>query len=322
VVITTAIVAPFAAGYFGPHPEYLTHRLIHIPVLYLTAIVVVSVVAGHGIYQLLRDRFLQARTIEEQSQALAADNAVLEDEVQEKLEEVEHLSARIESVHFEARTDLARALHDDLGQLIVGARLQLGNLEHLLSAEASEKADELQLLYGIVDALSASTKRIVGDLRDPSSADDVVDLEAKIETLIAPIRRSAALEVATSVDVDLELLPQVREAIFRTVQEAMTNVLKHAHARRAEIEVAASRRMVHIQVRDDGRGFEHATDAVRLAGPGFGLVGMRERAESLGGRLELRREDAMTCVEVVIPLGPNSETPGPSSLPSTVDTHE
>jgi signal transduction histidine kinase len=99
----------------------------------------------------------------------------------------------------------------------------------------------------------------------------------------------------------------VETAVFRIVQEALTNVVKHAQARSAAVEVAISPQDVRLTVEDDGRGVDLSRAAPRREG-GMGLLGMRERAELLGGRLRLTaREGGGTRVEAVIPVGADGQ---------------
>lgn len=294
--VTAALVLPFALAYFVPHPEYLLHPLVHIPAVYVVSVTVVSLVAGHWIYGLTRDRFLFAIQIEEQRELLAQHNAQLKEEVVTKSSAVERLAARIETVRFDERTDLARSLHDDLGQLIVGARMELGNIERVLSGERAPEGDDLSFLYEIVESLARSTKRLVGDLRDegPEHAPNVAE---SIEALVAPIRERAKMDVTTRVDLAEALPAATRETIYRTVQEAMTNILKHAKAKHARIVVRSESSVIGITISDDGVGFD-ASD--RPAG--WGLIGVRERVESLGGELSIESSSAGTHIEARLPI--------------------
>jgi signal transduction histidine kinase len=298
LALTAALVIPFVLAYFLPHPEYLQHPLLHVPALYVSSIIVAAVISGHWIYGLTRDRFLLAREIEDQRRLLAQHNAHLSQEVRQKSSQVQRLSARIETLHLDVRSDLARTLHDDLGQLIVGARMELSNIERLLSGDKPPEGDELSFLYEIVESLARSTKRIVGDLRE-EAAGELRDVAHSIESLVAPIRERSQMRVTTSVELDRALCPETREAIYRTVQEAMTNILKHAKATHAQVHVGASDDAeVMVVVSDDGVGFDTAATA-----EGWGLVGLRERAESLGGKLAIRSGARGSRIELRLPVG-------------------
>ncbi len=307
--LTMAILGAFMVGYFGPNPHYLSHPFIHIPMMYVTSITVVCMVLGHWIHNLLRDRFLFAARIEDQKEQLAQHNAALTEEVVEKAGDVEVLSERIKRVRTDERSDLARALHDDLGQLIVGARMELGNLEMLLEKDQPGKRGELRYLQEIVDSLSHSTRRIVGGLREELQGPP---LEESIETLLAPLRKRAPIEIASHVNVSETPSPRVREVVCRTVQEGLTNVLKHAGASTVAVEVVSEGAdRVRVAGKDDGQGFD--VDSVRT---GWGLLGIRERAEAVGGIVDVQSGEGGTEVTVSLPLfpilGPSPSSPPPS----------
>jgi len=305
------LLVPYLLAYFLPHPEYLSHPLVHIPILYVLTICVMSITSGHWIYNLTRDRFLFARQIEDQRGQLALHNQKLSADVKSKSSQVKRLSERIETVRIDVKSDLARMLHDDLGQLIVGARMELGNIEKMLSGDRPPETDELEYLYAIVESLARSTKRIVGDLRDDRLDRGVAE---GIEALIAPIRLRSALSVEATVELSRPLFPGVRELIYRTVQEGMTNLLKHAQADQVSIHVYEEPRGSGVQllvtVVDDGCGFDadKKTD-------GWGLVGLRERAESMGGGLRLQSTSEGTRLEVRVPV---HTPPGESGRPSPI----
>lgn len=295
--ITAALLVPYVLAYFLPHPEYFEHRLLHIPAIYLLAITVVSVLLGNWIYGLTRDRFLFARQIEEQRALLADHNVELTEAVTTKTQVVDDLSARLETVRVDERSELARTLHDDLGQLIVGARMELGNVERVRSHEDSRSETDLSFLLEIIESLATSTKRIVGELRDeePNRAANVAE---SIEALAATLRGRTDLEITTAVRLDATLSMATGEAIYRTVQESLTNVLKHADAKRVRVAVEASESEgVVVVVSDDGVGFD-----VDLWDSGWGLVGIRERAESLGGELRIESDHTGTRLEMHVPI--------------------
>jgi len=110
------------------------------------------------------------------------------------------------------------------------------------------------------------------------------------------------------------LSPQHEVNIFRIVQEAMANVVKHADARAAVIRVRGSEKAVHLTIADDGRGFHPAHARAGTDMPGLGLVGMEERVHLMGGRLRIRsRPGSGTVITVRAPLG------GPSTATSTAE---
>lgn len=295
--ITSALVLPFLAGYFAPHPEYVNHPLVHIPAVYLVSTFVLGIAIGHWIYNLTRDRFLFALRIEAQRAKLAQHNALLTEEVFAKTGAVAELSAQIKTVRVDERSDLARTLHDDLGQLIVGARMELSHLARVLGGDGTKSSGELAFLYEIIESLSTSTRRIVGGLRDARST----DLGESVDAILAPIRKRAGVDIHTRVSDGLDVSLPVREAICRTVQEGVTNVLKHADAQVVEIDVRAEGPYIVAMVSDDGCGFSAEGLSTRES-RGFGLLGVRERAEALGGYVEVDSGASGTQLRVLLPI--------------------
>jgi len=112
---------------------------------------------------------------------------------------------------------------------------------------------------------------------------DDLGLAAALRGLAERVAADSGLEVSLAVPPLDPLDPDVETTLYRAVQESLTNVVRHAAARRADVTITLSPAALRLTVADDGRGFDPTT-----AGPGFGLVGMRERAEILGGNLTIR----------------------------------
>jgi signal transduction histidine kinase len=177
----------------------------------------------------------------------------------------------------------ARELHDETLQGLGALRLLLASGLRRGTPEALTDAvrDALDQLMTEIDKLRA----LITELR-PAALDEL-GLAAAIEALAERSAESGTLEVTSHVSLsDGEagrwLTPELEGTVYRLVQEALTNVVKHARAERAEIRVAAEESSISVEVSDDGVGFDPDVRA-----PGFGLMGMQERVELLGGRLEL-----------------------------------
>jgi signal transduction histidine kinase len=175
------------------------------------------------------------------------------------------------------RNRVGRDIHDGLGHSLTVVQMQLQAARALL-ASGREGADEVlaKAQHQSQEAL-AEVRRSVGALREARAVPPLP------EALRALAQESAAAGLPTEVAVagdERPLSDPAREALFRAAQEGLTNVRKHAGARRAELCLNYTDGAVRVAVRDDGQGSAGTT-------PGFGLVGLRERAEQLGGRLEL-----------------------------------
>src|SRR5437763_6375540 len=194
------------------------------------------------------------------------------------------------------RRRLARELHDETGQALTSILLGLKALEER-TADTDSRAATQELRELVVSTLQ-DVRRLAVELR-PSALDDF-GLVAALERLA----ESFAEQTAISVDfqtalADERLPPDVETALYRIVQESLTNVVKHARARRVSILLARKNGAVKAVVEDDGRGFDPAEETE----DGFGLVGMRERLALLGGRLEVESgRDAGTTIAAEVPL--------------------
>jgi signal transduction histidine kinase len=190
------------------------------------------------------------------------------------------------------RRRLARELHDETGQALASILLGLKALEREVGEEP------LAVIRELVDSALGDVRRLTVELRPPALDD--FGLAAALERLASVIVERSPFTVDVNVTVPVGTLPPEHEtAIYRIVQEALTNVVKHASARSVSIVVAAAKRSVRAVIEDDGAGF--VTGTVREQA--LGLVGMRERAQLLGGRLEVESSPgAGTTVVAELPL--------------------
>ncbi|MDE1982382.1 MAG: PAS domain S-box protein [Betaproteobacteria bacterium] len=207
------------------------------------------------------------------------------------------LSAALENVREQERTRIARELHDELGQQLTGLKLDLSWLSSRLKEgrpAATERVDEMRRL---LDTAIGSVRRISTELR-PIILDDLGFGEA-----LAWLTGEFAKRSGIDVSLDLQDVHRVQDndlstALFRIIQESLTNVARHANARKVSIRIAADEHELLLTVRDDGDGL------ARDPRPGgFGLVSMRERANALGGNFSIiSGEDGGTTVCVSLSL--------------------
>jgi len=229
---------------------------------------------------------------------LATERARLYEELREKEAMRGKLLEKLITAQEDERRRIARELHDEAGQALTALIL---NLE--MAEQAAERTDPAQLrrLRGIAEDTLAELRRLIYDLR-PTILDDL-GLAAAVRWYVKESVEPQGLDVAMTIDGTDERLPHHLEtAVFRIVQEALTNILKHAQARRAEIAIHLGPSDVRVRITDDGRGFDLAAVTTRRDG-GLGVIGMRERAELLGGRLQVTSGPQGTRVEAVIPTG-------------------
>lgn len=293
IAMTLSGAGVFAVTYFARNPEMLGHPMIHVPMVVLSAVTVTSVVLGHNVQRLMRDRFLFGLRLERQRAQLATHAQRLEQEVEDRSKALGDLASALESATTE-RADVARQLHDDLGQLIVGVRMELDHLGRRLSHAPTDEGPRLEYLASVVETLDGSVRRFIDRLREPRA---LPPLARSLDELIAPLRERSGLSLSTAVELDQPLPALEREAIYRLVQEALTNVFKHADASEVRVSVRGDEGGVMAEVLDDGRGFDpEATPS------GWGLRGLRERAEALGGELDVQSGAGGTAVRLRVPL--------------------
>jgi signal transduction histidine kinase len=197
----------------------------------------------------------------------------------------------------EERQRLARDLHDSVTQLLYGL-----TLFSRAGREAAEDGDEARLRQCLVDVERHSVSAL-GEMRlllfELRPADlELAGLSQALRMRLEAVERRSGLQIEVQID-DLDALPSEYEVeLYHIFIEAMNNVVKHAEARRIAVSLRCAQRDLHLQIADDGRGFDSAA-----TGGGQGLQSMRERARSLGGRLVIAGGSGTgTRVEAVIPL--------------------
>jgi signal transduction histidine kinase len=233
---------------------------------------------------------------------LAAERAAKDQDLRVAYQQVGQLNRRLESAKEEERRFLAHELHDELGQTLTALKIRF----QMLARSGGDPADagrHTREAVGLVDGLIGRVRKISLDLRPPLL--DEVGLASALRAYVDSQASHAGIPMTLAVTgLDRRLAPEIEMACYRVVQEAITNVLRHAGASAVEVRVEESAGAVDIAVRDDGRGFVPAEVLERVgAGSHLGLIGMRERARSFGGELKLSsRPGGGTSVSVRLPL--------------------
>ena len=207
------------------------------------------------------------------------------------------LAVRLQTVREEERTAIAHEIHDELGQALTGLKLDLAWLRDRLDGDLRERAD---CMIGLVDTTLDNSRKLAARLR-PSVLDDL-GLAAAIESHAHEFAERTGCQCDLDLDLD-ELAPEKERdtAVFRILQEALTNVTRHAGAKQVRVRSHCNDGAILLEIEDDGSGIDEAD----LAGAGsLGLLGMRERARALGGSLDIRPGAAGgTVVSLAMPLG-------------------
>jgi signal transduction histidine kinase len=209
------------------------------------------------------------------------------------------LSTRLLQVQEEERRRMAREIHDQLGQTLTALRLDVAWLGRRLDTSAPQVLEKLDRMGALVDSTVESVQVIARNLRPPLLDD--VGLAAALEWQAREFEERTGIACRLSLERDnLQLDAERAIAVFRLVQEALTNVTRHAEATRVRIDVEDAHGWLVITVRDNGRGIRRAEVADRNS---LGLLGMRERVHLWGGRLRIQgRRGRGTLVRAEIPL--------------------
>jgi PAS domain S-box-containing protein len=222
----------------------------------------------------------------------------IEQKLQEYTDQLHYLSRRLVEVQEDERRQIARELHDEIGQDLTGLQLIMEVLPHLPSETLLEKTKQAQAL---VAELFERVSRLTLDLRPP-----MLDDLGLLPTLLWHFNRYTAL---TNIEIRFShsglekrrFSTDIETAAYRIIQEALTNVARHASANQVEVEVALVPQCLSNRISDNGQGFNF--QSALAGGKAGGLVGMRERAELLGGSLAIQSTPGQGArLEVELPM--------------------
>lgn len=225
--------------------------------------------------------------------AMAIENAQLFDShrrarsiAEHQRERLRQLTQRIVSAQEEERLRISRELHDEAGQALTSLKISLDLIRVGLPPEQDALRGRLAGVAALADETMETLRTLAHDLRPPGL--DAFGLNVALEGLCYDYGARTQLAIAYS-GLELPELPTaVALSIYRLVQEALTNIVKHADARQAKVKLSRDDNHLCVEVVDDGQGFVPDTEAENLRRRGgIGLVNMRERAELLGGTLEI-----------------------------------
>jgi signal transduction histidine kinase len=203
------------------------------------------------------------------------------------------LVRRLMAAGEEERRRIARELHDEISQLLTVIQL---SLDRVPVAAGGDGAREMEKAMSLLEKTQKEVHRVIFDLR-PSLLDDL-GLAAAVKWYARNYLEPAGLDVRLEVEEDMAVPPTVEITAFRIYQEIVTNILRHAGAETVSVELYLDDGSLVLGVEDDGKGFDPTVEAA-----GAGIVGMRERAELVGGSLVLDSEAGLgTHVRLEIPL--------------------
>ncbi len=219
----------------------------------------------------------------------------------EQRENLKAMAERLISAQEQERLRISRELHDDLGQALTTHMLALRNFQNDLSLPVELFAG-LQALYDQSYEIAIKLRRLAQDLRPPIL--DALGLKQAIQTYCGKFTERTQLPVTLEIEPTLPVLPDVHNVtLYRVLQEALTNVAKHAQASRVWVELSVDDNSINLVIQDNGRGLHSQDNHTH----GIGLTGMNERLSLVGGKLLLRSVlEGGTILTASLPMHTNS----------------
>ena len=226
----------------------------------------------------------------------------LEQQSDEAERQMRELSQQLVNTQEEERKNLSRELHDHVAQVLTGLRMELGRLERMTAPFSAQVGPTVAGCKELVDDMFRTVHDLALGLR-PSMLDDL-GLQAALEWHVRDFMGRYAINVDLNIDGDFAELPDKhRTCVYRVVQEAMTNCVRHAHAESIQIKVTAHERQLNVWVIDDGVGLDPARRR-----DGLGLRGIEERVKDLEGTVIISREPmGGTTLAIRLPVPPQVE---------------
>lgn len=222
--------------------------------------------------------------------------------------QVSRLNRRLESARDEERRLLSRELHDELGQMLTALKLRLKMMGRGAGGASGVEAARVDDAVALVDGLIDRVRKISVDLRPPLL--DELGLESALRAFLDSRAKLAATQLHLDASGLRERLdPEIEMTCFRIVQEAVTNVLRHASAERAVVRIRYEDERLTVAIIDDGRGVSREQAHAQARAGRMGLIDMRERARSLGGDFALTSppssgQPSGTRIDVTLPARP------------------
>jgi signal transduction histidine kinase len=220
----------------------------------------------------------------------------LETQIESRTHELSALSTHLQELSEKEKSELARDLHDELGGLLTAAKMDLSWLQSRVPEPGLQ--ERLAQLGAVLDEAMDLKRRVVEDLR-PSLLDHF-GLPTALRAYVDSASAKAGLRADIAVPEDGASIPKSTAiAVFRIVQEGLTNIIRHADARSVTLRFALEGDACRLTLRDDGRGFDAADPKFRWS---HGITGMRQRVRALGGRFEIESAPgAGTTLRVSVP---------------------
>ena len=236
-------------------------------------------------------------------------------EVEETKGELQRLSARLLEVEEDGKRQLARELHDEIGQALALLQIEVSRAQAAAAGQPPSLHDRLDRARALAEQ-TVQTIRNISVLLRPTILDDLGLAPALQFQVDHFMRRSGITSEYVEEDVSDQLPDAVKTCVYRVVQEALHNCEKHSGASKVRVAVQQQPGYLHVEVRDDGRGFLGNEKGMPFKTTGLGLLGIRERATIVGGLLEIESAPGRgTRISLRIPVS-GSAGPAPVSIGS------
>jgi len=246
---------------------------------------------GYGeLYELAQVFDQMVEALQKQESELRGLNQELEERVASRTAELkrshdmlQRFSNYLQNMLEEERKKISREIHDELGQALTSIKMDLRQINKQVKPDQEAISQRIAISLQLIDQTIATMRRISSDLR-PGILDDL-GLTAAVEWLVTNFQNRTGIEVTFECDPpDLEVPQELHTGLFRIIQEALTNVMRHAQATHVWIEINGSAESLKVEIRDNGQGF----DPKILGQPrSLGLIGIRERAQLIGGEAKI-----------------------------------
>jgi len=237
-----------------------------------------------------------------QTSAIALENAYMFKEIEQSRQELRFLTEKMITIQEEERKHLAADIHDSLAQVLTGIGYKIQVCKELITKNPRSLADQLDNLSKIVNSAIYQSRELISTLR-PDLLDDV-GLIAALKRFLNNYSQETDIEINADMPDKVQMSPELNICLFRVVQEALSNVYKHADTKHAEVTIKKMNDNITLVVSDDGKGFEIAPYSISEIGVNkIGLLSMKERVEATGGKLFIYSALNQGCrIELRIPI--------------------
>jgi signal transduction histidine kinase len=254
---------------------------------------------GNELEEKVKERTGELAKVIEQLKEEIKERKVAEEKLNASYEEIRDLSEHLRDIREQERKHIAREIHDELGQQLTVLKMDIGTLIKKVPLPDDIVRGRLTSFSVLIDQIVQSVRRISSELR-PSLLDDL-GLAAAISWQLEELEKHSGIQTYFEEPKDERDLPDpVITNLFRILQEALTNVVRHSKATEVEVHLQYNHDHIMLQVTDNGMGF--MIEGIEKGGT-LGLVGMKERASIIGGKLEIKSSLTQgTNIVITVPV--------------------